>query len=137
MFGFNDMIGVRIDTSCKDKFTEEKKELFDIYTNICIAITDENTQMLNNSIPTKNIKSIIGSIKTKEKWIEEIQKQIIKYYGIEILKIRINIKGNTATIKATNKVRAKLYEYRGSWVVDSYLILEKDNNNWIVKEILI
>ena len=137
MFGFNDMTGVRIDTSCKDKFTEEKKELFDIYTNICIAITDEDIEMLNNSIPTKNIKSIIGANKTKEKWIEEIQKQIIKYYGIEILKIRINIKENTATIKATNKVRAKLYEYRGSWVVDSYLVLEKENNNWIVRDILI
>ena len=131
------MISSKLFTSCKDKFTEEKKELFDIYTNICIAITDENTQMLNNSIPTKNIKSIIGANKTKEKWIEEIQKQIIKYYGIEILKIRINIKGNTATIKATNKVRAKLYEYRGSWVVDSYLVLEKNNDNWNVKEILI
>jgi len=93
--------------------------------------------MLNNSIPTKNIKSIADGNKIKEKWIEEIQKQIIKYYGIEILKIRINIKGNIATIKSTNKVRAKLYEYRGGWVVDSYLILEKANNNWIVKEILI
>ena len=70
------MTGVRIDTSCKD-----------IYTNICIAITDENTQMLNNSIPTKNIKSIIGANTTK--------------------------------------------------ALDSYLILEIDNNNWIVKEFLI
>ena len=43
------------------------------------------------------------------------------------MKIRINIKGNTAIIKSTNKVRAKLYEYRGSWVVDSYLIFEKLN----------
>ena len=47
MFGFNDMTGVRIDTSCKDKFTEEKKELFDIYTNICIAITDENVSLFD------------------------------------------------------------------------------------------
>ena len=92
MFGFDDMTGVRIDTSCKDKFTEEKKELFDIYTNICIAIIDENTQMLNNSIPTKNIKSIIGSIKTKEKWIEEIQKQIIKYLNILFPQFTIRIK---------------------------------------------
>lgn len=137
MFIFNDMTGVRIDKAYESKFTEEKKELFDIYINLCIAITNENVEVLNNYIPEKNIKSIIGANRTKEKWIQEIQKQIIKYYGIEILKINISIKDNMATIKATNKIRAKLYEYRGSWVVDSYLVLEKQNNNWNIKEILI
>ena len=30
MLGFNDMTGVRIDTSSKDKFREEKKELLEV-----------------------------------------------------------------------------------------------------------
>jgi len=56
---------------------------------------------------------------------------------LEILKNKIEIKDTKATIKSSNKIRAKLYEFKGSWVVDSYLILEKENNKWITKEILI
>ena len=53
------------------------------------------------------------------------------------MKNKIEIKDTKATIKSSNKIRAKLYEFKGSWVVDSYLILEKENNKWITKEILI
>ena len=67
----------------------------------------------------------------------EIKQEIIRYYSIELLKVEIEHLENKVKIKATNKIRAKLYDYNGGWTVDSYLILEKDKNNWKSKEILI
>ncbi len=104
---------------------------------ICKAIVDENIEKLKELIPQKYVSHIIGINHTKGQWLTDIANKEIKYYGIEILKNKIEIKDTKATIKSSNKIRAKLYEFKGSWVVDSYLILEKENNKWITKEILI
>ena len=137
MFSFNNMLGVIVEKDYKDNLSKEQIEVLDIYIEICKAIVDENTEKLREMIPKKYVSHIIGINHTKEQWLTDIANKEIKYYGIEILKNKIEIKDTKATIKSSNKIRAKLYEFKGSWVVDSYLTLEKENNKWITKEILI
>lgn len=137
MFGFNNMLGVMVDKNHIENLKNEEKDIMNIYLKICVAIIEKDITFLKDTIPEKNLKGIINKVKSKGEWIEDIENEVIKYYGIEILKIKLKINGNIAIIKTSNKIRAKLFEYKGSWVVDTYLKLEKVNTNWIVKEILI
>lgn len=137
MFGFNDMTGVILDNDCMNKLQKEEQEIAKIYFELCQAIINEDIASLKKCIPNKSIKNVLGHRVTKEKWLENIEKKNIKYYGIEILDITVNIEKNRATIKSLNKIRAKLEQYRGSWKTEGYLMLENENQKWIVKEIFI
>ena len=134
----NNMFGVIVEKNYLSNFKEEDRKFIDIYLKICQAIIEKDINTLNDVLPEKISNQIKGTYKSKEQCINEIKQEIIKYYSIEILKIEIEyFEKNKVNIKSTNKIRAKLYDYNGGWTVDSYLILEKDENNWKSKEILI
>ena len=133
----NNMFGVIVEKNYLSNFKEEDRKFIDIYLKICQAIIEKDINTLNDVLPEKISNQIKGTYKSKEQCINEIKQEILKYYSIEILKIEIEHSENKVNIKCTNKIRAKLYDYNGGWTVDSYLILEKDKNNWKSKEILI
>ena len=133
MFGFNNKLGITIDKKCIDNLKEENKELLDIFLKIYELLLDKDIELLNQIIPDIEINQIIGYNNSKEKWLSDIKNENIKYYGIDITNVKI--KNNK--IKLTSNVRAKFYEYNGCWTVDSYLILEEQDNKFIIKEILI
>lgn len=61
-----------------------------IYLKICEAIIDQDISTLKTLIPEKSINHIIGESKSKKQWLEDIENETIKYYGIEILKIKVS-----------------------------------------------
>ena len=137
MYILGNNTGVLLDKEYFDKYKDKKKEVLDKYLEICEAIVDEDIEVLQREIPDKHIKFIISGIKTKTNFIKEIEEKEIKYYGIELLETKIELSKNKATLKSTNKVRVKIHEYSGIWVVDSFIKVEKENDKLVVKEILI
>lgn len=137
MFGFNNTNGVTIDKNYIDNLKEENKDLLSIFLEIYEAVIDKNIENLKQIIPNIQINHIVGNSSSKEQWLNDIENENIKYYGVDIQKCKISINNPKAKVELTSRIRAKLYEYNGSWTVDSYLILEKEDNNWIIKEILI
>lgn len=137
MFGFNNTNGVTIDKNYIDNLKEEDKDLLSIFLEIYEAVIDKNIENLKQIIPNIQINHIVGNSSSKEQWLDDIENENIKYYGVDIQNSIVSINNQKAKVELTSKIRAKLYEYNGSWTVDSYLILEKEDNNWIIKEILI
>lgn len=137
MFGFNNTNGVTIDKNYIDNLKEENKDLLSIFLEIYEAVIDKNIENLKQIIPNIQINHIVGNSSSKEQWLDDIENENIKYYGVDIQNSIVSINNQKAKVELTSKIRAKLYEYNGSWTVDSYLILEKEDNNWIIKEILI
>ena len=137
MFGFNNTNGVTIDKNYIDNLKEENKNLLSIFLEIYEAVIDKDIDNLKNTIPNIQINHIVGNSSSKEQWLSDIENENIKYYGVDIQNSKVSINNQKAKVELTSKIRAKLYEYNGSWTVDSYLILEKENNDWLIKEILI
>lgn len=137
MFGFNNMLGVIVDKNYVENLSKEEKEVLDIYFKICEAIIEKNIVILEKEIPNIQIKNILNNNKSKEEWIAEIEDEKIKYYGIELLETKIEIKEDKAIINSNNKIRAKLYKYRGSWIKESYMKLKKDKDCWKITEFFI
>lgn len=137
MFGFNNTNGVTIDKNYIENLKEENKNLLSIFLEIYEAVIDKDIDNLKKIIPNIQINHIVGNSSSKEQWLNDIENENIKYYGVDIQSIKVSINNQKAKVELTSKIRAKLYEYNGSWTVDSYLILEKENNDWIIKEILI
>lgn len=133
MFRASNLLGITIDKKIMDNLKEENKDLLDFFLKIYELLLDKDIKELDKKIPNIQINQIIGNHISKEKWLSNIENESIKYYGIDIANVKI--KDNK--IELTSNVRAKLYEYNGCWTVDSYLILEKGKNNYIIKEILI
>lgn len=135
MFGFNNMLGVIVDKKYLEKISGDEREVLDVYIKFCEAIVEKNIKFLVREIQGIKIKNLLNIIKSKDKWIEDIEKENIKYFGIELLNISIKIKKDIALIKSKNKVRAKIYNYRGSWIKESYVKLTKENYNWKIIEL--
>lgn len=137
MFGFNNMLGVIVDKNYLTKFSDKEKEVFKIYIKICEAIVEKDIKTLQQDIPEMRIKNILNDSKSKKEWIKDIEKENIKYYGIELLNTEINITKDNATIKSKSKIRAKLFEYRGSWIKTTYMDFIKENDKWIITDFCI
>ena len=137
MFGFNNTNGVTIDKNYIDNLKEENKNLLSIFLKIYESVIDKDIDNLEKMIPDIQINHIVGNCSSKEKWLNDIENENIKYYGVDIQNCKISVNNQKAKVELTSKIRAKLFEYNGSWTVDSYLAFEKNNNSWIVKEILI
>lgn len=135
MFGFNNMLGVIVDKKYLEKISGDEREVLDVYIKFCEAIVEKNIKFLVREIQGIKIKNLLNIIKSKDKWIEDIEKENIKYFVIELLNISIKIKKDIALIKSKNKVRAKIYNYRGSWIKESYVKLTKENYNWKIIEL--
>ena len=137
MFGFNNMLGVIVDKNYLTKFSDKEKEVFKIYIKICEAIVEKDIKTLQQDIPEMRIKNLLNYSKSKKEWIKNIKKENIKYYGIELLNTEINITKDNATIKSKSKIRAKLFEYRGSWIKTTYMDFIKENDKWIITDFCI
>lgn len=137
MFGFNNMLGVIVDKNYLTKVSDKEKEVFKIYIKICEAIVEKDIKTLQQDIPEMRIKNILNDSKSKKEWIKDIEKENIKYYGIELLNTEINITKDNATIKSKSKIRAKLFEYRGSWIKTIYMDFIKENDKWIITDFCI
>ena len=137
MFGFNNMLGVIVDKNYLTKFSDKEKEVFKIYIKICEAIVEKDIKTLQQDIPEMRIKNILNDSKSKKEWIKDIEKENIKYYGIELLNTEINITKDNATIKSKSKIRAKLFEYRGSWIKTTYMDFIKENDKRIITDVCI
>ena len=124
MFGFNNTNGVTIDKNYIDNLKEENKNLLSIFLEIYEAVIDKDIDNLKKIIPNIQINHIVGNSSSKEKWLNDIENESIKYYGVDIQSSKVSINNQKAKVELTSKIRAKLYEYNGSWTVDSYLILE-------------
>ena len=134
MFGFNNMLGVTIDKEYIDELSDKEKEVFKIYIKICEAIVEKDIKTLEQDIPEMRIKNILNESKSKNEWIEDIEKENIKYYGIELLNTEIKVTKNNATIKSKSKIRAKLFDYRGSWTKTICMKFIKENGKWIITD---
>ena len=137
MFGFNNMLGVIIDRGYIEKLSDKEKEVLKIYIKICEAIVEKDIKTLELDIPEMRIKNMLNGSKLKNEWIKDIEKDNIKYYGIELLNTEIKVKKNNATIKSKSKIRAKLFEYRGSWIKTIYMDFIKENDKWIITDFCI
>lgn len=72
-----------------------------------------------------------------EKLPTDIKKENIKYYGIELLNTEIKVTKSNATIKSKSKIRAKLFDCRGSWTKTIYMEFIKENGKWIITDFCI
>ena len=94
MFGFNNMLGVIIDRGYIEKLSDKEKEVLKIYIKICEAIVEKDIKTLELDIPEMRIKNMLNGSKLKNEWIKDIEKDNIKYYGIELLNTEIKVKKN-------------------------------------------
>lgn len=133
MFVDNNKIGITIDQRCIESLKKNSKELLNISLKIYESLIYKDIKTLNTIIPNIQINQIINNSCLKEKWIEAIENEEIRYYKVDV----IEVKTDNNRIELTSKIRARFYEYNGCWIVDSYIVFEKVNNEFVIKEILI
>ena len=100
MYGFNNMLGIILDKNYLNRLSDEEKGIIKVYIKICEAVIEKNIIVLEKEIPNIKIKNILNESKLKSEWIEDIKKENIKYYGIELLNTKITINKNIAEVKS-------------------------------------
>lgn len=137
MYGFNNMLGIILDKNYLNRLSDEEKGIIKVYIKICEAVIEKNIIVLEKEIPNIKIKNILNESKSKSEWIEDIKKENIKYYGIELLNTKITINKNIAEVKSKNKIRAKIFNYRGSFIKTSYMNFIKENEKLKINDFCI
>lgn len=102
MFGISNTMGITIDKKCRDNLKEENKKLLNVFLKIYELILDKDLEGLRKAIPNIQISQIIGKICTKEKWLDNLKNEDIKYYGIDIIDVKVKNERIGTFIKSSN-----------------------------------
>lgn len=117
--------------SYDDNFSEEEKVLIDKLILLQNEFLTKNIEGLNNLFHDDFILVRgSGRKETKAEFLDEIKKDILKYYKTVISEPTVNLTGNEATIKANVEIKAKLLDVKSIWDLKSRFVLKKIDDDW-------
>ena len=112
--------------------TTEEKEVYSAYIAINNAMIEKDrTAMELYFDENLTFTHMSGKKQTREEFIGEIMDGTLNYFKVDTKDYSINVNGDTAQMKVTHTLTAKVYGISGSWTMGGENTYKKRNGIWI------
>ena len=116
----------------KVPMTTEEKEVYTAYVAINNAMIEKDRTAMELYFDEKLIFThMSGKKQTREEFIGEIMDGTLNYFKVDTRDFSIIVKGDTAQMKVTHTLTAKVYGISGSWTMGGENTYKKRNGIWI------
>ena len=112
--------------------TTEEKEVYSAYEAINKAMIEKDRAAMELYF-NKNLTftHMSGKKQTREEFIGEIMDGTLNYFKVDTKDYSISVDGDTAHMKVTHTLTAKVYGISGSWTMSGENTYKKRNGIWV------
>lgn len=112
--------------------TAEEKEVYAAYQAINIAMIEKDRTAMERYFD-KNLTftHMSGKKQTREEFIGEIMDGTLNYFKVDTKDYSISVNGDTARMKVTHTLTAKVYGISGSWTMSGENTYKRHDGIWI------
>ncbi len=112
--------------------TSEAKEVYSAYEAINKAMIEKDRAAMERYFD-KNLTftHMSGKKQTREEFIGEIMDGTLNYFKVDTKDFSIIVKGDTAQMKVTHTLTAKVYGISGSWTLGGENTYKKRDGIWV------
>ena len=110
----------------------EEKEVYSAYEAINNAMIEKDRAAMERYFD-KNLTftHMSGKKQTREAFIGEIMDGTLNYFKVDIKDFSISVDGDTAHMKVTHTLTAKVYGISGSWTMSGENTYKKWDGIWV------
>ena len=124
------------DVSLKNhtEFDSIQMEVLNKFKEFQQAIIDKDAKTLNFIMSEDyTLTHMSGKIQTKKEYIEDIANGVLNYYHSTIIDpIIVILEEKYAKLNADVELDAKVYGIKGTWTLNTEILMEKNENIWIL-----
>ena len=112
--------------------TTEEKEVYSAYETINKAMIEKDRAAMERYFDENLIFThMSGKKQTREEFIGEIMDGTLNYFKVDTKDYSISVDGDTAHMKVTHTLTAKVYGISGSWTLSGETTYKKRNGIWV------
>ena len=112
--------------------TTEEKEVYSAYEAINNAMIKKDRAAMERYFDEKLIFThMSGKKQTREEFIGEIMDGTLNYFKVDTKDYSISVDGDTAHMKVTHTLTAKVYGISGSWTMSGENTYKKWGGIWV------
>ena len=112
--------------------TTEEKEVYSAYEAINNAMIEKDRAAMERYFDKDLIFThMSGKKQTREEFIGEIMDGMLNYFKVDTKDYSINVDGDTARMKVTHTLTAKVYGISGSWTLGGENTYKKRSGIWV------
>ena len=112
--------------------TSEEKEVYSAYKAINNAMIKKDRTTMERYFDEKLIFThMSGKKQTREEFIGEIMDGTLNYFKVDTKDYSISVDGDTAHMKVTHTLTAKVYGISGSWTMSGENTYKKRGGIWV------
>ena len=112
--------------------TTEEKEVYSAYEAINNAMIKKDKAAMERYFDEKLIFThMSGKKQTREEFISEIMDGTLNYFKVDTKDYSISMNGDTAHMKVTHILTAKVYGISGSWTMSGENTYKKSGGIWV------
>ena len=116
----------------ENQMTTEEKEVYSAYEAINKAMIEKDRAAMERYFDENLIFThMSGKKQTREEFIGEIMDGTLNYFKVDTKDFSIIVDGDTAHMKVTHKLTAKVYGISGSWTMSGENTYKKRDGIWI------
>ena len=118
--------------SASQKLADEEQNVYASYVAINTAMIEKDRAAMERYFD-KNLTftHMSGKKQTREEFIGEIMDGTLNYFKVDTKDYKIQVAGNTARMKVTHTLTAKVYGISGSWTMGGDNTYKKLGGIWI------
>ena len=112
--------------------TTEEKEVYSAYEAINNAMIQKDRATMERYFDENlTFTHMSGKKQTRKEFIGEIMDGTLNYFKVETKDFSISVNGDTAHMKVTHTLTAKVYGISGSWTLGGENTYKKRNGIWV------
>ena len=112
--------------------TTEEKEVYSAYEAINKAMIEKDRAAMERYFDENlTFTHMSGKKQTREEFIGEIMDGTLNYFKVDTKDYSISVNGDTAHMKFTHTLTAKVYGISGSWTLGGDNTYKKRDGIWI------
>ena len=112
--------------------TTEEKEVYSAYEAINKAMIEKDRAAMERYFDENlTFTHMSGKKQTREEFIGEIMDGTLNYFKVDTKDYSISVDGDTAHMKVTHTLTAKVYGISGSWTMSGENTYKKRDGIWV------
>ena len=118
--------------SASQKLADEKQNVYASYVAINTAMIEKDRTAMDLYFDENlTFTHMSGKKQTREEFIGEIMDGTLNYFKVDTKDYSISVDGDTAHMKVTHILTAKVYGISGSWTLGGENTYKKRNGIWV------
>ena len=118
--------------SASQKLADEEQNVYASYVAINTAMIQKDRTAMERYFDEKLIFThMSGKKQTREEFIGEIMDGTLNYFKVDTKNFSISVDGDTAHMKVTHTLTAKVYGISGSWTLGGENTYKKRGGIWV------